>query len=155
MRPLPAVWRKTLLLSFLSSHWLFSLWARETSSANRSILYSRKGWLQVFVWKLEAPYDGPLVRRKMCKVLRFLILRSHVLNTKRTLKKERIYSNQFHHQCSFSFLLISFPEIWKLDWAEIEAREEKDSDLPWVIEASILFKVAEDWKQRKMLTWVS
>ncbi|XP_074620207.1 uncharacterized protein LOC141879006 isoform X3 [Acropora palmata] len=24
-------------------------------------------------------------------------------------------------------------EIWKVDWAEIEAREERDSDLPWIV----------------------
>ena len=81
---------------------------------------------------------------QMCEVLRFGILRSHVFNTKRThTPKNRFYPNQFHHHCSFSFLLISFQEIWKVDWAEIEAREERDSDLPWVIEASILFTVAK------------
>ena len=84
---------------------------------------------------------------QMCEVLRFGILRSHVFNTKRThTQKKRFYANQFHHHCSFSFLLISFQEIWKVDWAEIEAREERDSDLPWVIETSILFTVT------KMLT---
>jgi len=98
----------------------------------------------VCIWKLEGPYDGPLVRRKMCEVLRLVISRYHVLNTKRRrTQKKPIYANQFHHHCSFSFLLISFQEIWKVDWAEIEAREERDSDLPWVIEASILFTVAK------------
>ena len=58
-------------------------------------------------------------------------------------KRERIYVNQFHQHYNFSFLLISFQEIWKVDWAEIQAREERDSDLPWVIEASILFTVAK------------
>ena len=70
----------------------------------------------------------------------FAVLR---FNTKRTHTQKSIYANQFHHHCSFSFLLISFQEIWKVDWAEIEAREERDSDLPWVIEASILFTVAK------------
>lgn len=98
----------------------------------------------MFVLKLGAPYDGPLVRRKCAQCydsafrgLTFLIRNEH------THTQKRIYANQFHHHCSFSFLLISFQEIWKVDWAEIEAREERDSDLPWVIEASILFTVAK------------
>ena len=61
MRLLPAVWRKTILLSFLHFHWLFPLTARETSSGNRSIYKLLfKGWLQGLVWEMEAPSDGLL-----------------------------------------------------------------------------------------------
>ena len=42
MRLLPAVWTKTILLSFLSFHWLFPLLARETSSVNCSIYKSTR-----------------------------------------------------------------------------------------------------------------
>ena len=42
MRLLPAVWSKTILLSFLEFHWLFPLLARETSSGNCSIYKSTR-----------------------------------------------------------------------------------------------------------------
>ena len=42
MRLLPAVWSKTILLSFLHFHWLFPLSARETSPGNRSICKSTR-----------------------------------------------------------------------------------------------------------------
>ena len=42
MRLLPAVWRKTILPSFLYFHWLFPLSARETSPRNRSIYKSTR-----------------------------------------------------------------------------------------------------------------
>lgn len=42
MRLLPAVWSKTILLSFLYFHWLFPLLARETSSGNCSIYKSTR-----------------------------------------------------------------------------------------------------------------
>ena len=42
MRLLPAVWSKTILLSFLYFHWLFLLLARETSSGNYSIYKSTR-----------------------------------------------------------------------------------------------------------------
>ena len=42
MRLLPAVWSKTILLSFLYFHWLFPLLAREISSGNCSIYKSTR-----------------------------------------------------------------------------------------------------------------
>ena len=42
MRFLPAVWRKTILLSFFYFHWLFSQSARETSPGNPSIYKSTR-----------------------------------------------------------------------------------------------------------------
>ena len=42
MRLLPAVWSKTILLSFLHFHWLFPLLARETYSGNCSIYKSTR-----------------------------------------------------------------------------------------------------------------
>lgn len=145
MRSLPAVWRKTNYFCHFS---LFSLVLSFMSA--RNILREpfnfvlEKGLTSSVCMEIAGSIWWAPGTTQMCEVLRFVISRSHVLNTKRThTHKKRIYANQFHHHCSFSFLLISFQEIWKVDWAEIEAREERDSDLPWVIEASILFTVAK------------
>ena len=58
-RLLPAVWRKTMPLSFLYFHWLFPQSASETSPGNRSI---NKSTREMTDWEMEGPSDGLLSR---------------------------------------------------------------------------------------------